>query len=100
MEGNLVYASHCRSCHGTVGEGGTDYALERGLEVPSLVDPAPLRGNVRDSVLEIIYTGHVRGMPTWGVAGISPREIDAVTYYLLQVLRPEVLGGERGSGSD
>ena len=40
-----------------------------------------------------VFVGHPAGMPTWGVAGISPREIDAVSHYVLGVLRPEVLGG-------
>jgi mono/diheme cytochrome c family protein len=39
-----------------------------------------------------IFIGHPAGMPTWGVAGITPREIDAIAYYILEVLRPEVLG--------
>jgi hypothetical protein len=36
-------------------------------------------------------------MPTWGVAGITLREMDAVTGYLLEVLRPEVLEGAPGA---
>jgi hypothetical protein len=34
-------------------------------------------------------------MPTWGVAGITPREIDAVAFYILERLRPEMLGEGR-----
>jgi hypothetical protein len=45
-----------------------------------------------DSVRHRIFVGHAAGMPTWGVAGISPREIDGAAYYLLERLRPEVLG--------
>ncbi|MFV2007893.1 MAG: hypothetical protein ACC667_10620, partial [Longimicrobiales bacterium] len=37
LRGAGVFASECRKCHGVMGEGGTDYALERKLEVPSLV---------------------------------------------------------------
>jgi hypothetical protein len=36
-----------------------------------------------------IFTGHPAGMYTWGIAGISPREIDAVAHYILERLRPD-----------
>jgi mono/diheme cytochrome c family protein len=88
FEGNNVYAARCRSCHGYLGDGDTDYAREHDLAVPSLVRadwPYEDVGEVR----RIIFIGHPAGMPTWGVAGITPREIDAVAYYLVNVLRPE-----------
>jgi len=91
QEGNGVYAAKCRRCHGTLGAGATEYAEQRGLDVPSLVEAdwrwADSLGAVRDRV----FTGHPGGMPTWGVAGISPREIDATAYYILNGLRPDVL---------
>lgn len=96
-EGNAVYAAECRKCHGTVGQGATEYAIANGLDVPSLVEPD---WDLADDPLALrhrIYTGHEKGMPTWGIAGISPREIDAVAAYLTEDLRPEVLeerGGE------
>lgn len=93
LEGNVVFSTYCRKCHGPLGEGGTDYALERDLQVPSLVMEEWRYADAPDSVRARIFVGHARGMPTWGVAGISPREIDAVAWYLLEVLRPEVLGG-------
>jgi mono/diheme cytochrome c family protein len=94
LEGNGVFAAKCRNCHGPLGRGGTEYAESRGLEVPSLVEPGWSMAGQPDSVRHRVFVGHVTGMPTWGVAGITPREIDAVSYYLLQELRPEVLGGD------
>jgi mono/diheme cytochrome c family protein len=91
FEGNNVYAARCRSCHGFLGDGDTDYAREHDLAVPSLVRADWSYEDVED-VRRIIFTGHPAGMPTWGVAGITPREIDAVAYYLVHVLRPEVQG--------
>ncbi|CAN5616400.1 hypothetical protein BH23GEM9_BH23GEM9_33710 [soil metagenome] len=89
--GNNVFAARCRSCHGYLGDGITEYAREHNLDVPSLVRsdfPYPDVPALR----RIIFTGHPAGMPTWGVSGIPPREIDAAAYYVLHVLRPEVSG--------
>ncbi len=93
FDGNVVYATYCRNCHGQLGEGGTEYAVGRGLEVPSIVEEGWAYDAEPDSVRRLVFVGHVEGMPTWGVAGITPREIDAVTHYLLEVLRPEMIGG-------
>lgn len=89
--GNLTYAAKCRNCHGTLGEGGTRYADDRGLDVPSLVEPDWPWADSLSVVRHRVFVGHEAGMPTWGVAGITPREIDGAAYYLLEVLRPEVL---------
>jgi len=93
LEGNVVYSTYCNNCHGPLGRGDTEYARTRHLDVPSLVEPDWRFAQSRDSVLHRIFVGHAAGMPTWGVAGISSRETDAVTHYLLTVLRPEVTGG-------
>ena len=96
LAGNAVYAARCRNCHGTMGAGDTEYAAGRGLEVPSLVDETWRVSPQIDSVRHRIFVGHAAGMPTWGVAGITNREIDAVAFYVLERLRPEVLGGQGG----
>lgn len=89
--GNNAYAAHCRSCHGYLGDGATDYAREHHIDVPSIVRTDwPYQDT--DELRRRIFIGHAAGMPTWGVAGITPREIDAAAYYLRNVLRPEVLG--------
>lgn len=96
LEGNSVYAAKCRRCHGPLGRGETEYALERGLEVPSLVRPDWPHESL-DSVRHRVFVGHALGMPTFGVAGITLREIDASSYYVLNHLRPDVLGTGGGS---
>ena len=90
--GNEVFARTCRNCHGTLGQGDTDYAQARGLTVPSLVEPEWPLASI-DSVRHRVFVGHAGGMPTWGVAGITTAEIDAVAYYVIEGLRPDVLGG-------
>ncbi len=93
LEGNNHYAAKCRNCHGVLGDGATDYARQRNLDVPSLVEPDWEFGDDLEGTRRRVFVGHADGMPIWGVAGISLREIDAVSYYVLEVLRPEVLGG-------
>ena len=91
--GNQIYVENCRDCHGPLGRGRTDYAREQGLDVPSLVEPGwPLA--VADSLHKVIFVGHEEGMPIYADGAISPREIDAVAGYILQVLRPDVAGGQ------
>ncbi len=90
LDGNAVYAASCRKCHGTMGEGGTLYDRSKNLQVPSLVEPH-WRFDQIDSLRKWIWVGHA-GMPTFGIAGINARDIDGVAYYLLEGLRPDVLG--------
>lgn len=92
--GNEIYIDKCRNCHGPMGRGQTPYAMERRLEVPSLVEPTWRLASM-DSLHRVIYVGHEEGMPIYGSGGITPREIDAVAAYILNVLRPDVLGAPR-----
>jgi len=96
LEGNGVYAADCRRCHGTLGRGGTELAQERGLDVPSLVEADWPYAASLDSTRARIFSGHPDGMPTFGIARLTPREIDGVAFYILEELRPEVLGGDAG----
>jgi len=88
--GNTVYAEECRRCHGALGQGATDYALQRNLTVPSLVTPEWPLAQV-DSLRRMIFIGHESGMPIFGDGDLTPRQIDATAAYILQSLRPDVL---------
>jgi mono/diheme cytochrome c family protein len=90
FNGNTVYAEKCGRCHGPLGRGETDYARERALEVPSLVEPAWGMASL-DTLRHVIFVGHEGGMPIYGAGGITPREIDGVAYYILNVLRPDAV---------
>jgi len=90
IEGAATYAASCRDCHGTRGEGGTEYAASRGLNVPTLIREGWPYARIED-LRRTIFTGHPYGMPTHGIAGLAPREIDAVARYLNEQLRPEFL---------
>ena len=65
---------------------------ERGLVIPSLVEPEWLYAASLDSLRHVIFVGHEGGMPIFGVGGISLREIDGSAYYVVKTLRPDVLG--------
>ena len=92
--GNIVYAQYCRRCHGPLGLADTDYARNRELEVPSLVEPDWPLADDQEGVRQTIYAGHASGMPTFSLTGLTPRDIDAVTAYILYQLRPEALSEE------
>lgn len=88
--GNLVYADECRRCHGPLGRGDGDHARSLDLDVPSLVDPEWEYGDDLEPIRRRIFTGHPEGMPTWGIAGLTPRQIDAAAFYIVRQLREEV----------
>lgn len=87
--GNDMFAARCRRCHGYLGEGGPAEIRGEQIAVPSLVEPEWPYASDMDVIRRRIFTGHPDGMPTWGVAGLTAREIDAVAHYILTVLRPD-----------
>lgn len=97
--GNLVYATTCRRCHGSLGLGDTDYARNRNLEIPSLVEPGWALADSLDGVRHRVFVGHEGGMPVFQLSGLSMAEVDAVSAYVLYQLRPDVLGQEDRAGA-
>lgn len=87
--GNDVFAARCRRCHDYLGGGGARVIRGDTVQVPSLVAPDWSYANDLAAIRHRIFIGHPDGMPTWGVAGLTAREIDAVAYYIDRVLRPE-----------
>lgn len=80
--GSVVYEASCAGCHGSDGRGEGPTARERGLEAGSLVEPDWLyRGDV-PAIRHRIFVGHGIGMPSWGLTELSPRDVDAVAYFL------------------
>jgi mono/diheme cytochrome c family protein len=98
--GNLVYADFCRRCHGPVGEGGPAVVAGRQLQVPSLVQAEWRLQDDIQAVRERTFTGHTGGMPSWGISRLTPREIDAVAFYILEQLRPELLAPDTPATPD
>ncbi|MBI4543778.1 MAG: c-type cytochrome [Gemmatimonadetes bacterium] len=96
LAGNDLYAARCRKCHGYLGAGDTEYAGEEQLAVPSLVEPDWEYAGKVEAVRRRIFVGHERGMPSWVLSGLEPREIDAVAYYVLYRLRPDAAAARTG----
>lgn len=93
--GNDVYTRRCRGCHGFLGEGDTDYGRARGVAPPSLVRPDWPIGDSVPLLRRRVFAGHPAGMPTFGLGGLTAREVDAVAWYVARGLRPEVLQPRR-----
>jgi len=94
IDGNVVFASTCRRCHGSLGEGGTEYARSRDLDVPSLIEPDWEFDGDLAGVRHNVFVGHATGMPTLGVGTLKAREIDAAAWYVVNVLRPDALAAD------
>ena len=87
--GNDIFAARCRRCHGYLGEGGPTEVRGEQVTVPSLVaDDWTYAGDI-EAIRRRVFTGHPTGMPIWGIAGLTMREIDAVAWYIEGVLRQD-----------
>jgi mono/diheme cytochrome c family protein len=87
--GARVYTSNCAKCHGPDGAGNAEYARATKLRAPSLIDSGWHFGDDETQVRRRIVTGHPPRRPDWGVAGLTQREIDAVTTYVMSRLRKD-----------
>lgn len=90
--GRLVYNVSCRKCHGTQGAGDGDTAARFELDVPSLVAGDWSYAGDQAAIRRRVYVGHESEMPTWGLYGLTYRDIDAVALYIDEVLREEAGG--------
>ncbi len=86
--GGLVYRVSCQKCHGERGLGDARFVF-RGdtLQPPSFREPDWRFAGDREGLREQVYVGTNRGMPHWGLVGLTPRDVDAVAVYILDVLR-------------
>lgn len=87
--GNDIFAARCRRCHGYLGAGGLAEVRGDTVEIASLIEPDWAYAGDLDGIRRRIFTGHPAGMPIWGIAGLTMREIDAVSWYIDRVLRAQ-----------
>lgn len=95
--GRAVYYYSCSKCHGPEGEGQGSRARRDELEVPSIVAPDWAYDGRIDSIRRAVFVGHRSGMPSWGLTDLSLRDLDAVAYYVDDLL-PEERVDEPTSG--
>lgn len=84
--GGTVYAYSCARCHGDSGAGNGGYRLQgRLLRPPTFLTQDWRFARDPEGLREAIYTGTDRGMPHWGRAGLTPRDVDAVALYITRL---------------
>lgn len=82
--GAVVYLSSCSKCHGSQGLGDAGF-VQRGdtLRPPSFREPAWRMAGNAEAIHEAIFVGTAEGMPHWGLEGLKPAQVDAVTAHIL-----------------
>lgn len=87
--GAVVWTFSCRKCHGDTGLGDANYVLAGDtLTPPSFATPGWRFATDKTELVKYIYAGNANGMPHWGVQGLKPRDIDAVSAYIQKLLVP------------
>lgn len=83
MRGEDVWNFSCGDCHGWQGQGDGPVATRHEYDVPDFTAADWDAGDV-DSLRHRVYVGHESEMPSWGLYGLTYRDVDAVTYYIDQ----------------
>lgn len=87
--GAVVWTYSCRKCHGNEGRGDGGWVQDGDtLRPPSFAAADWKYGSDREGLRTVIFTGTDGHMPHWGLVGLKPRDVDAVTHYITKVLRP------------
>lgn len=86
--GAVVWSFSCSKCHGPRGWGDGGFVQQGDtIRPPSFVTADFRFADDREEMRRFIFVGGREGMPHWGMAGLKPRDIDAVTLYIERVLR-------------
>jgi mono/diheme cytochrome c family protein len=83
--GVQVYNFSCARCHGPTGLGDAGFVRQGDtLRPPSFREPTwAMAGNI-DAVRRAIFVGTASGMPHWGLEGLKPEAVDAVSAYIVE----------------
>jgi mono/diheme cytochrome c family protein len=86
--GSVVWAISCSKCHGPTGVGDGGFVM-RGdtLRPPSFQADDWRFASDLDGLRRYVFAGNAEGMPHWGIAGLKPTDIDAVSRYIREKLR-------------
>jgi mono/diheme cytochrome c family protein len=90
VRGHDVFQWACADCHGPAGLGDGGYVQEGDtLRPPSFQRPGFPYAHDLDALRRQVYAGSAFGMPHWGLRRMHPRDIDAVSRYIMQELVPQ-----------
>lgn len=80
--GRFVWEFSCTDCHGPNARGDGPVATRKGFDVPNFnVGEWEYAGDV-EKIRHRVFVGHDSEMPSWGLYGLTHRDIDAVAYYV------------------
>lgn len=82
--GKDVWRFSCSDCHGQDGRGDGPVAERYGYRVPDFHAADWKYAGDLAALRHRVFVGHESAMPTWGLYGLTYRDIDAVTYYVDQ----------------
>ena len=85
--GKQVYTVSCSRCHGLEGLGDAKF-VRRGdtLVPPSFREPTWRLAGDENGIRRAIFIGTAEDMPHWGLEGLKPEAVDAVTIYIMKGL--------------
>jgi mono/diheme cytochrome c family protein len=85
--GALVWTTSCQKCHSADGSGDAGF-VQRGetLRPPDFRADTWTLGHDGAELRRQVYTGTADGMPHWGLIGLKPRDVDAVSLYIQRTL--------------
>lgn len=94
MRGEDVWNFSCGDCHGWEGRGDGPVATRHGYDVPDFTSAGRGYAADLDSLRHRVFVGHETEMPSWGLYGLTPRDIDAVAYYIDEKFGEDTEPGE------
>jgi mono/diheme cytochrome c family protein len=83
--GEDVWSFSCSDCHGVEGRGDGPIATRYGYDVPDFQTADWEYADDIGAIRQRVFVGHESEMPTWGLYGLSYRDIDAVAYHVNEV---------------
>lgn len=82
--GEDVWGFSCSDCHGPDGRGDGPVATRFEYDMPDFqVADWEYAGDLA-AIRHRVFVGHESEMPSWGLYGLTYRDVDAVAYYLDQ----------------
>ena len=82
--GENVWSFSCSDCHGPEGRGNGPDATRFEYDMPDFELADWEYAGDLSAIRHRVFVGHESEMPTWGLYGLTHRDVDAVAYYVDQ----------------